>query len=60
MILSFMSFTVLSKCFSWMFYENAEYNLNKAGQVYWVHGLDICVNFPENFAYKVQYIAVET
>ncbi|RXG70963.1 hypothetical protein Avbf_10550 [Armadillidium vulgare] len=30
----------------WIYYENINYNSNLAGQVYWVHGVDISVDFP--------------
>ncbi|KAB7497233.1 hypothetical protein Anas_06083 [Armadillidium nasatum] len=30
----------------WIYYENINYNGDLAGQVYWVHGVDIAVDFP--------------
>ncbi|XP_045608221.1 uncharacterized protein [Procambarus clarkii] len=32
----------------WMYYENTDYNV-QAGSVYWVHGIDIGVNFPNDY-----------
>ncbi|KAK8749092.1 hypothetical protein OTU49_015669 [Cherax quadricarinatus] len=32
----------------WMYYENTDYNL-QSGRVYWVHGIDIAVNFPSDY-----------
>ncbi|CAL4117393.1 unnamed protein product, partial [Meganyctiphanes norvegica] len=32
----------------WLYYENTEYN-KMAGRVYWLHGIDFCGNFPNDY-----------
>jgi len=43
---------IASACLSgiWLFYDNYEYNLNKGGKVYWMHGIDFCGDLPREYS----------
>ena len=42
--------------FRWLFYDNYEYNLNKGGKVYWMHGIDFCGDLPRDYSDMVSFM----